>query len=111
VDALHVDHLLDDMILDEDAITTTNFSGNLADFASHPCAVGFGQSNLTHGSLTLLVEEGNAVAHGDHGLDISYSTLELLLDDLERVDCLPELLPLRCVLQGSLNSSSGAPSS
>ena len=111
MDALHVDHLLNDMILNEDAVATNNFSGNLADLSSHSCAVGFGQCNLTHGSLTLLVEERNAVAHLDHGLDISYSTLELLLDDLEGVNCLPELLPLRCVLKSSLDSSCGAPSS
>lgn len=56
----------------------------------------------------MLVEGGCAMAHGEHGLDVCESALDLLLIDLESRDRFPELLAVLGIGKGSLQSPSCA---
>ena len=105
MNALHIHQLLDNMMLKEDTVTADDLSRDLTDTSSYTGTVGLCHSDLSHGSLSLLVELRHTEAHLYHRENIGQSTLKLLLNDLEGGDLFSELLSLQRVLHGRLNRS------
>jgi hypothetical protein len=55
VNAFKVHHLLNNVVLKKDAVSSEYLSGNLAYFSANSCAICLGESNLSHRGLSLLI--------------------------------------------------------
>ncbi len=97
MDALHVQELLDHLVLQDNPIAAAQFSGSGAHWAGDTGAVGFGHGDLAEGGFVPLVEGRDTVAEEDHRVYVWEHPCKFLLRSLERSHRLTELSSLKRV--------------